>query len=78
MNTLTFIGGNQKEINATIWLPESQPNYILQIVHGMTEHIGRYHNFAKELNTYGIGVVGFDLRGHGHNDSLPRSDLIPS
>lgn len=72
MNTLTFIGGNQKEINATIWLPETQPNYILQIVHGMTEHIGRYHNFAKELNTYGIGVVGFDLRGHGHNDSLPQ------
>jgi alpha-beta hydrolase superfamily lysophospholipase len=31
----------------------------------MAEHIGRYRHFADFLSSKGIGVYGFDLRGHG-------------
>ena len=41
---------------------------ILQVVHGMTEHMGRYEHFAQMMCDAGIGVAGFDLRGHGHHD----------
>lgn len=54
-------------LSPVIWAPEEKPCAILQITHGMTEHIGRYEYFAKILNSYGILVAGFDLRGHGKN-----------
>lgn len=41
------------------------PNLILQICHGMQEHIFRYENFAKFLGENGVKVVGMDNRGHG-------------
>ncbi|MDY3918800.1 MAG: alpha/beta hydrolase [Candidatus Limivivens sp.] len=40
---------------------------MLQISHGMTEHIGRYEKLAEMLTSQGIVVAGFDLRGHGRN-----------
>lgn len=40
---------------------------ILQIVHGMTEHIGRYTDFAEILCSKGYIVVGCDLSGHGRS-----------
>lgn len=44
--------------------------YILIVLHGMTEHMGRYEDFATELCDVGIGVVGFDLPGHGASTSF--------
>ena len=41
------------------------PNIVLQICHGMAEHIKRYENFAKFLEKQGIKVYGMDNRGHG-------------
>jgi alpha-beta hydrolase superfamily lysophospholipase len=60
-----FIGENKNVLPATIWLPEDEPRMVLQIVHGMTEHIGRYEKLAESLTAEGIAVAGFDLRGHG-------------
>ena len=60
-----FLGKDGKELSYKIWTPDYKPRMILQIVHGMTEHIGRYEELAKELNIYGIIVAGFTLRGHG-------------
>ncbi|GAB3801168.1 lysophospholipase [Virgibacillus kimchii] len=42
-----------------------QPNAIVQIAHGMIEHIERYHDFADYLTKLGIFVYGNDHRGHG-------------
>lgn len=53
---------------AVLWLPECEPKKMLQVVHGMTEHIGRYEQLAIYLTSLGIGLAGFDLRGHGHNN----------
>ena len=58
---------NGKTINGVIWLPEETPKAVLQIAHGMTEHIYRYQEFAKDLTAAGIAVAGYDLPGHGNN-----------
>ena len=52
---------------AVIWQPEEKAKAVLQVAHGMTEHMGRYETFASALCAKGIAVAGFDLRGHGKN-----------
>jgi alpha-beta hydrolase superfamily lysophospholipase len=41
------------------------------IIHGLGEHIRRYHPWAELLNKRGVAVIGIDLRGHGRSDG-PR------
>jgi len=38
------------------------------IVHGLGEHIGRYHHVAARLNEWGWDAFGYDQRGHGRSD----------
>ncbi|NCB30354.1 MAG: alpha/beta fold hydrolase [Clostridia bacterium] len=47
-----------------IWPCES-PRAVLQIVHGMSEYMLRYDEFARFLNTHGIVVAGIDNASHG-------------
>lgn len=54
-----------------MWIPEVAPCMVLQITHGMTEHIGRYEKVGEMLTKHGIVVAGFDLRGHGCNEGDP-------
>lgn len=51
-------------IHASIWECEN-PKFVLQVVHGMQEHIGRYGEFAKFLNQNNIIMAGEDHLGHG-------------
>lgn len=53
------------KIRACVWKPEGHPRAIVQIVHGIAEHIERYHDFACWLNSQGILVVAEDHMGHG-------------
>lgn len=53
------------QIHAIEWIPEAQPKGILQMCHGMAEHIDRYHDFATFLTQHGYYVVGHDHLGHG-------------
>ena len=62
-----FAGHGGAILPAVIWLPEQEVQAVLQITHGMTEHMGRYETFASALCAQGIAVAGFDLRGHGKN-----------
>ena len=70
--TFEFEGWNGITLPVTMWLPEQEPKCVLQITHGMTEHIGRYTTLAQELTEHGIVVAGFDLRGHGRNAGDPN------
>ena len=47
------------------WMPEGEPVAALQIVHGMTEHILRYSEFAEHMASKGFAVYGHDHAGHG-------------
>lgn len=43
----------------------TKPTAIVQLSHGMTEHINRYDHFAQFLLQQGVFVYGNDHRGHG-------------
>lgn len=61
-----FLPSNGKgRIHCAVWLPEGQPRAIVQIVHGIAEHIGRYDEFARFLTSHGILVTADDHMGHG-------------
>lgn len=67
MEYFTFLGFEGKTLPAVIWRPEGQVKAVLQITHGMTEHMGRYEGLAQDYTQLGVAVAGFDLRGHGKN-----------
>ena len=56
---------NTNKIHAVKWVPEGTPLCIIQIVHGMSEYIERYEEFAAFLTERNILVVGADHLGHG-------------
>ncbi len=60
-----FAGSDGTHLPALIYLPDDSPKLIVQITHGMTEHIARYERLARSLTALGAAVAGFDLRGHG-------------
>lgn len=66
-----FTGCRETILPGVLWLPDGEVKAVLQIAHGMTEHMGRYEAFAEFLLPMGIAVAGFDLRGHGKNPGDP-------
>lgn len=59
--------GGVYQVYARVWMPEAdQPlRGVVQIVHGISEHIGRYDQFAQFLTERGFVVCGEDHLGHG-------------
>lgn len=54
------------QIHARQWLPDEGDHVgVVQLVHGVAEHIERYDAFARFLNSHGYIVVGNDHLGHG-------------
>ena len=62
-----FTSSTGNKIYAKMWRNEEIEQYrgIVQLVHGMQEHIERYDEFAKEIAKNGYIVVGHDHLGHG-------------
>jgi len=52
------------------WLPDSDPRALIIIVHGVTEHSGRYLKLIVPLVEGGFGVASYDLRGHGRSGGV--------
>ena len=65
--TFEFPEYSGTNLSAYLWMPDGEVKAVLQVTHGMTEHMGRYEAFAQYLCPFGIAVAGFDLRGHGKN-----------
>ena len=53
------------------WRPEAPARSVVQIVHGMAEHGGRYARLAAALTDAGYAVYAGDLRGHGRSARAP-------
>ena len=49
------------------WPAQGAARGVVQIVHGLGEHLGRYVHVAAALNAQGWHVAGHDLRGHGRS-----------
>lgn len=66
MKEFNFTGFNDYPINLAVWdQVEGEIKGVVQILHGMVEHIKRYDEFARFLNAHGYVVLGDDHRGHG-------------
>lgn len=56
--------------HAMRWIPEGEVRAVVQLVHGMAEHIERYREFAQFLAQRGILVTGHDHLGHGRSAAV--------
>lgn len=63
-----FTSSTGNKVYAQKWINKDVTEYkgIIQLVHGMQEHIGRYDEFANLLSECGYIVVGHDHLGHGN------------
>ncbi len=61
------------KIHACRWEPQGNICGVVQIVHGIADHIGRYEEFANYLNSLGILVVAEDHMGHGLSTSAEET-----
>lgn len=58
------------------WKPDiSDYKGIIQIVHGMAEHVKRYEEFAEYFTDKGFLVCGIDQLGHGETVDLNKGIL---
>lgn len=65
--------GTDVEVFGDVWGAgtDDAPRAVVQIVHGMSEHIGRYDHFARFLACRGFAVCGLDHVGHGRSVKDP-------
>lgn len=67
---LYFLSKDKKtRIHSVIYSLEekTKPKAVIQLCHGMAEHIGRYDPFARHLAKRGFVVAGHDHLGHGQS-----------
>jgi alpha-beta hydrolase superfamily lysophospholipase len=74
MNETTFFlkTSDEKKLFIRKWIPPSNKKQVavVQVIHGMAEHSGRYQNFAAAMNEQGIIVYANDQRGHGLTEDM--------
>jgi alpha-beta hydrolase superfamily lysophospholipase len=58
-------GADGSRVRYRRWLPDGDLRGTVQVVHGASEHSGRYRRLAGALTAHGFGVWAMDLRGHG-------------
>ena len=64
--TLTLPSTDGKTpLHTVLYVPESQPVGIVQLAHGMVDHIGRYSELGEYLAEHGYVFAGHDHLGHG-------------
>lgn len=62
-------GGGSAHVHC--WLPDGKAIAVVQIIHGMAEHGGRYARIAQTLTDAGYAVYAQDLPGHGRTARAP-------
>lgn len=55
------------KLRVRCWRPQGAPRGVLQIVHGIAEHVERYDRFASAMTRQGFLVVAEDHMGHGRS-----------
>jgi alpha-beta hydrolase superfamily lysophospholipase len=64
-STFTLAAADGIELFVYRWLPDAAAKAVVQIVHGLAEHAGRYARLAGALTAAGYAVYADDHRGHG-------------
>ena len=64
--TFEFKSNDGVKLFGRAWLTtRKKPKNVINLVHGLGEHLHRYAHVAKAFNAAGYHLVAFDLRGHG-------------
>jgi alpha-beta hydrolase superfamily lysophospholipase len=64
-------GVDGHEIRILAFRPPTSPLAVIQVLHGLGEHAGRYADFAEAAASSGFAVVAHDHRGHGPTRGTP-------
>ena len=66
-------------LSGVVYLPEGEKKGLFHVVHGMTEHIGRYEKFMIDMAENGYICFGYDNLGHGKtvNDDSELGFIAP-
>jgi alpha-beta hydrolase superfamily lysophospholipase len=77
---LTAADGDNLAVQDWALPPDTDTRGTVLIVHGLGEHVGRYHHVALRLNDWGYNVRGYDHYGHGDSGGarggLPHDDKL--
>ena len=68
LTEFTFAGAEGISLFGRCWSPPMQPRAVVALVHGISEHSGRYSAVVDGLTAAGFAVCAFDLRGHGRSE----------
>lgn len=68
-----FTSRDGLQIACTRWHGHGPVRGVVQIAHGMGEHIGRYRDAIEVLVAAGLTVYGNDHRGHGRTATSPAN-----
>ena len=72
-DTFTFHGRDGTPVAAYRWVPDGPVRGVVQLTHGMGEHLRRYGPLAAALTARGFAVYGQDHRGHGATAGSPEN-----
>ena len=50
------------------WYETNSPLGTAVVLHGYSEHCGRYREVAQQLRLMGLSVLAYDMRGHGRSE----------
>lgn len=75
INAFTHPSSDGKHtLSGVVYCPLGEAKGYLQVVHGMSEHIGRYDRFMKQMAEEGYITFGYDHLGHGRT-ATDKSEL---
>ena len=64
------------DLYVAAWFPSDENiKGVIQIAHGITEHVGRYEKFAEYFTNKGYVVVANDIIGHGKSVSDKKNKM---
>jgi alpha-beta hydrolase superfamily lysophospholipase len=63
-----FAGVQGLSLLGKCWATSQKPRAVVALVHGISEHSGRYTAVVDGLTAAGFVVCAFDLRGHGRSE----------
>ena len=62
-----FSGVEDLQLYYQCWLPRGTARAVVILVHGFSDHCGRYENLVDGLVRHRIAAYSYDLRGHGQS-----------
>jgi alpha-beta hydrolase superfamily lysophospholipase len=61
----TLSDGNNTTFHAVEWTPDGEPQGLIVLIHGLSDHGGRYRHVGAFFAAAGYALILIDLRGHG-------------